>query len=171
MRSARHLRGFTLLEVMVALVIISLALAGVAGSMGQMIDTANTMRDRTYASWIAQNKITELRLSGILPEVGETSGEEDYANTTWIWSAEVSETGVENLLKVDVTVSYAGFDEPVVDLAELRGYRYHTGVTRSKPTRTPRTEKAAAQYARPCKAPNVSNTNAHEICRLNQLLS
>jgi general secretion pathway protein I len=111
--SARHLRGFTLLEVMVALVIISLALAGVAGSMGQMIDTANTMRDRTYASWIAQNKITELRLSGILPEVGETSGEEDYANTTWIWSAEVSETGIENLMKVDVSVFYPGDDQPV----------------------------------------------------------
>jgi general secretion pathway protein I len=98
---------------MVALVIISLALAGVAGSMGQMIDTANTMRDRTYASWIAQNKVTELRLSGILPEVGETSGEEDYANTTWIWSAEVSETGVENLMKVDVSVFYPGDDQPV----------------------------------------------------------
>ena len=105
--------GFTLLEVMVALVIISLALAGVAGSMGQMIDTANTMRDRTYASWIAQNKITELRLSGVLPEVGESSGEEDYANTTWAWSAEVSETGIENLMKVDVSVSYPGVDEPV----------------------------------------------------------
>jgi general secretion pathway protein I len=102
-----------LLEVMVALVIISLALAGVAGSMGQMIDTANTMRDRTYASWIAQNKITELRLSGILPEVGETSGEEDYANTTWVWNANISETGIENLMKVDVSVSYPGVDQPV----------------------------------------------------------
>jgi general secretion pathway protein I len=109
----RRLAGFTLLEVMVALVIISLALAGVAGSMGQMIDTANTMRDRTYASWIAQNKITEMRLAGVLPEAGETSGEEDYANTTWIWSAEVSETGVENLMKVDVSVSYPGVDQPV----------------------------------------------------------
>lgn len=108
-----RLRGFTLLEVMVALVIISLALAGVAGSMGQMIDTANTMRDRTYASWIAQNKITELRLSGILPEVGETSGEEDYANTTWAWTANISETGIENLMKVDVSVSYPGVDQPV----------------------------------------------------------
>jgi len=108
-----RLAGFTLLEVMVALVIISLALAGVAGSMGQMIDTANTMRDRTYASWIAQNKITEMRLSGALPEVGESSGEEDYANTTWAWSAEVSETGIENLMKVDVSVSYPGADEPV----------------------------------------------------------
>ena len=98
---------------MVALVIISLALAGVAGSMGQMIDTANTMRDRTYASWIAQNKITEMRLAGVVPEVGESSGEEDYANTTWAWSAEVSETGIENLMKVDVSVSYPGVDDRV----------------------------------------------------------
>lgn len=109
----RRLDGFTLIEVMVALVIISLALTGVAASMGQMIDTANTMRDRTYASWIAQNKITELRLSGVIPEVGETSGEEDYANTTWAWSAEISETGIENLMKVDVRVFYPGVDVPV----------------------------------------------------------
>lgn len=105
--------GFTLLEVMVALVIISLSLAGVASSMGQMIDTANTMRDRTYASWIAQNKITEMRVSGIVPEVGESSGEVDYANTTWAWSADVSETGIENLLKVDVSVSFPGDELPV----------------------------------------------------------
>lgn len=110
---ARRLNGFTLLEVMVALVIVALALAGVATSMGQMIDTANTMRDRTFASWIAQNKIAEMRLSGDMPEVGESDGEVDYANTTWEWTAEVSETGVENLMKVDVTVFYAGFDEPV----------------------------------------------------------
>lgn len=105
--------GFTLIEVMVALVIVSLALAGVAASMGQMIDTANTMRDRTFASWIAQNTIAELRLAGAMPEVGESSGDVDYANTTWTWTANVSETGVENLMKVEVTVSYAGFDDPV----------------------------------------------------------
>ena len=92
--------GFTLLEVMVALVIIALSLAGVAGSMGQMIDTANTMRDRTYASWIAQNKITELRLSGVIPEAGESSGE-------------VEETGIENLFKVDVSVGFAGSDDTI----------------------------------------------------------
>jgi len=105
--------GFTLIEVMVALVIVSLALAGVAASMGQMIDTANTMRERTFASWIAQNQIAEIRLSGAMPEVGESSGEVDYANTAWAWTATVSETGVENLLKVDVTVTYAGFDDRI----------------------------------------------------------
>lgn len=113
MTRRRRETGFTLIEVMVALVIVSLALAGVAASMGQMIDTANTMRDRTFASWIAQNKIAEMRLAGVVPEVGESSGEVDYANAAWAWTANVSETGVENLLKVDVTVSYAGFDAPV----------------------------------------------------------
>jgi general secretion pathway protein I len=111
--SPRRVIGFTLIEVMVALVIVSLALAGVAASMGQMIDTANTMRDRTFASWIAQNKIAEMRIAGVMPEVGESSGDVDYANTTWSWTANVSETGVENLLKVDVSVSYAGFDDVV----------------------------------------------------------
>ena len=105
--------GFTLIEVMVALVIVSLALAGVAASMGQMIDTANTMRDRTFASWIAQNQITQMRLAGVMPEVGESDGEVDFANTAWAWTADVSETGVENLMKVDVTVYYAGFDDPI----------------------------------------------------------
>jgi general secretion pathway protein I len=110
---SRRQPGFTLIEVMVALVIVSLALAAVAASMGQMIDTANTMRERTFASWIAQNKIAEMRLAGVIPEVGESNGEVDFANTSWEWTAEVSETGVENLLKVDVTVSWAGVDAPI----------------------------------------------------------
>jgi general secretion pathway protein I len=101
-------QGFTLLEVMVALAIVAFSLTAVAASMGQMIDTANAMRERTYASWIAQNQIAEMRLANVIPEVTSTSGEVDYAGTEWEWRAVVSETGVENLFRVDVTVSYAG---------------------------------------------------------------
>ena len=113
MTARRPGTGFTLIEVMVALVIVSLALAGIAASMGQMIDTANTMRDRTFASWIAQNQIAEMRLAGVIPEVGESSDEVEFANTTWVWTADVSETGVENLIKVEVSVSYAGSDDRI----------------------------------------------------------
>jgi len=104
-------RGFTLIEVMVALAIIGLSLLAVAGKMGQMIDTANVMRERTYASWIAQNKIAELRLANVIPEVSSSSGEIDYADTEWAWRAVVSATGVENLFRVDVSVTYAGSDD------------------------------------------------------------
>lgn len=102
--------GFTIIEVMVALVIVAFALTAIAASMGQMIDTANAMRERTYANWIAQNKIAEMRLANVVPEVTATSGEVDYAGTEWAWRAVVSETGVENLFRVDVTVSYPGQD-------------------------------------------------------------
>ena len=106
-------RGFTIIEVMVALAIVAFSLTAIAASMGQMIDTANAMRERTYASWIAQNKIAELRLANVLPEVSSTSGEVDYAGTEWAWRAVISETGVENLFRVDVTVSYPGDDDGI----------------------------------------------------------
>lgn len=105
--------GFTLIEVMVALVIVALALSSVAATMSQMIDTSNTMRERTYASWIAENKIAEMRLANVIPEVSSTSGEVEFAGTDWSWRAVVSETGVENLFRVDVTVSYPGTDDGI----------------------------------------------------------
>jgi general secretion pathway protein I len=105
MRRVKRLRGFTLLEVMVALVIVAFALTAVAASMNQMIGAATAMRDRTYASWIAQNKLAEMRLANVMPEVSTTSGEVDYGNSRWVWRAVVSETGVENFRRIDLSVS------------------------------------------------------------------
>lgn len=109
-RSDRN-AGFTLIEVMVALAIAGLSLAAVAASVSQMVDAGFAMQERTYASWIAQNTITELRLANELPEVSSTSGEVLFASIEWDWRATVSETGVENLFRVDVEVSYAGSDD------------------------------------------------------------
>lgn len=105
--------GFTLIEVMVALAIVALSLAAVTASMSQMIDAAQTMKDRTYASWIAQNRITELRLAAATPNVGASNGEVEYANTDWSWRAVVAETGVDDLYRIDVSVSLAGSDDVV----------------------------------------------------------
>ena len=103
--NTRRNSGFTLIEVMIALVIIAISLTGMAVTMGGMLDNATAVRERTYASWIAQNKIVEMRLANVIPEVGATSGEIEYANTFWDWRAVVSETGLENLFRVDVAVS------------------------------------------------------------------
>jgi len=102
-----------LIEVMVALTIVALSLTAVTASISQMIDAAESMRNRTYASWIAQNRITELRLEDTAPEVGTSNGEVQYANTDWSWRAVVAETGVDDLFRIDVSVSLAGSEDNI----------------------------------------------------------
>lgn len=110
MRCYKHKRGFTLLEVLVALLIISISLVAIAGEMISMLNAASSMQERTYANWIAHNKVTELRLENVVPEVSTSSGELEYANREWAWRAVISETGVDNLFRVDVTISEPGGD-------------------------------------------------------------
>jgi len=119
--NCRRDRGFTLIEVMVALVIIALSLTGMAVTMGSMLNNAAALRERTYASWIAQNKIVEMRFANTLPETGTTSGEVEYANTYWEWRAEVSETGVENLFRIDVEVAFPGAEAPIRKVTGFAG--------------------------------------------------
>jgi general secretion pathway protein I len=109
----RRAAGFTLLEVMVALAIAALSLTAVMAAMSQMVGAANSMADRTYASWIAQNEIAELRLANVVPEVSENSGNVEYAGLNWTWRTRISETGVENLYRVDVSVSFAESEEVI----------------------------------------------------------
>ncbi len=110
---AQRQNGFTLIEVMVALVIVALSLTAVTASMSQMIDASQAMRDRTYASWIAQNRIAEFRLASETPDVGASNGEVEYANAEWAWRATISETGVDDLYRIDVSVSIAGNEDVI----------------------------------------------------------
>jgi len=114
-------RGFTLLEVMVALIIVAFSLTALTASMNQMIDAANTLRERTFASWIAQNKITEMRLANVIPDVSATSGEIEFGNTEWEWRAVVSETGIENFRRIDVSVSHYGADYVILTVTGFIG--------------------------------------------------
>lgn len=105
--------GFTLIEVMVALTIVALSLSAVVASVSQMVHAASAMQERTYASWIAQNKISTIRLSDAMPEVSETDDRVTFASVEWAITTTISETGVEKLFRVDVAVSYADTSQAI----------------------------------------------------------
>src|SRR5262245_49069037 len=72
-------RGFTLIEVMAALVIVSLGMLAVIQAVSETANNGAYLRDKSVAHWVAMNRITELRLAAQPPTVGESSGEVEMA--------------------------------------------------------------------------------------------
>jgi general secretion pathway protein I len=103
--SRRCARGFTLLEVMVALAIVSIGLIAAFNGIIQMAHSTATLRERAMADWIAMNEITAIRISGDYPAVGRFDGSTEFAGREWRWEANISETGVNDLRRIDMIVS------------------------------------------------------------------
>jgi general secretion pathway protein I len=114
-------RGFTLVEVVVALAIVAVGMLAVFKTIGDTINNVSTLRDRSFAAWIADNQITELRLSGQMPSVDETAGDLEYAGRRWYWVAKVSQTPVDGLRRIDVRVRREG-DAEDSSLVSLAGF-------------------------------------------------
>ena len=106
MRSTSHAiqKGFTLIEVLAALVIISFGMLAVIEAVSQTINNANYLREKTIAHWVAMNKLTEFRLSNAAPANGESDGYINMADITWHWHMTISETDVKSMQRIDVKV-------------------------------------------------------------------
>ncbi|MGA1463166.1 MAG: type II secretion system minor pseudopilin GspI [Steroidobacteraceae bacterium] len=100
----RRPAGFTLIEVVVAMAVVALGLLAVFRVVSDTVNNTAHLRDRTFAEWIADNQLTEIRLRGSLPSVGTASGTVEYAGREWAWESTVSETPVPDLVRVDVEV-------------------------------------------------------------------
>lgn len=97
-------RGFTLIEVVVALAIVAVGMLAVFKTIGDTVHNVDELRDRSFAEWIADNRITEMRVAGEMPSVEETAGEIDFAGRHWHWVTKVSQTQVKGLRRIDVSV-------------------------------------------------------------------
>ncbi len=114
MRVERRAAGFTLLEAMVALVIVSLGMMAVNTQLNRYAMSALYIEQKTLASWIATNKITELSVGRVWPEVNDYEEDVEFAGREWHCRIEVSETQVPNLHRVDVSVALADAPERVI---------------------------------------------------------
>lgn len=112
--------AFTLIEVMVALVVIALGMAAVIRSTGAGASNAVYLREKTIAHWVAVNKLTELQLQKEWAALGSTSGTYEMSDHEWRWETKVSETDEPAVRRVDVKVLLSSRSKEA--LAELVGY-------------------------------------------------
>ena len=125
MTRARALAGFTLLEMLAAVAVLAIAMAAIMSGMTRYASTAATLREKTVATWIAHNRLTEFELLATWPNIGKSDGEVEMAGIKWKWEAEVKETPDEHLRRIDVRVLRPG--SKTAEAISLSGFIADTG--------------------------------------------
>jgi general secretion pathway protein I len=113
-------RGFTLIEVLVALLVLSLALIALSRTAATQVQAFGDMRERTLAGWLAADVLAETRLATRFPATGRSDGSRRFAGREWRWELNVQGTDVASIRHLDVRV-FPG-NERDVPLAELDGF-------------------------------------------------
>lgn len=101
--SKKHL-GFTLLEVMVALLIVAVSLGGAVKVIGNAAANSSRMNNKTFANWVALNQMAKLRITKEWPKFGEVKGDDEMAGRKWVWSQESIKTDDDNIRRIELSV-------------------------------------------------------------------
>ena len=122
-------RGFTLVEVMVALMIVAVAVSSLLFQMMSTINNTAYLREQTIAHWVALNQLElvymENRQSNRLI-TRERSGTEEMAGAEWFWTIKPVKTANDNFIQLVVSV-YADEDDQESSIVSVTGLidRFH----------------------------------------------
>lgn len=101
-RSAEH--GFTLIEMLVALAVFSLAALALLRLEGATLSSTHELDRRTIAQLVARNVAVDTLSDPAPPALGRTSGEEANAGQNWRWVRETRRIGDGRVVRVDLSV-------------------------------------------------------------------
>ena len=114
-------KAFTLLEVLVALAVLTLGLGTVIKVSGNQASQLAYLKDKTIALWVANNKVNEIKLTD-WPGTGTSSGHEFMADQEWRWKLKVSNTEDKDLRRLEIEVNRENEEgEPVVRFIAFTG--------------------------------------------------
>jgi general secretion pathway protein I len=101
---SQRARGFTLIEVLVALMIVAVGLTALMVAVNGTARTSGFLRDKTLAQWIALNRLTEVRLNVVKFGQNTDTGEVDFGNRKWHYDTRYFATSIASMKRVVVRV-------------------------------------------------------------------
>jgi general secretion pathway protein I len=104
----RAARGFTLLEVLVALAIVAMSVGALLGTVTSSASNVIYLKDKTLAGWVALNRLAEVRIDKDFPGKGKRTGNSVMGGTRWEWEEEVIELPIKGMFRIDVRAHSTG---------------------------------------------------------------
>lgn len=119
-RGKRAGRGFTLVEVLIALAILAVALAASSRATQFAVDQSDDAKDRVLARWVAQNRLAELSIERSPQTGSRANGRAAQGGREYTWRQAVDETPNATIRRVTVDVTRS--DTPDRTLATITGF-------------------------------------------------
>lgn len=109
--------GFTLIEVLVALAVVVVSFMAIYGVILQMVGATTLMQEKTLASWVAFDRITELRVAQEFPAAGKRKDVTEMGGVPWQYEIEIRTTDSDRIRQVIVKVAPESEPENIIGLA------------------------------------------------------
>ena len=118
---SRLCSGFSLIEVLIALAVIALALLALTRTASVQVHSFDALRERTVASWVAADVLTDTRLASAFPATGRSDGRMQLAGRDWRWTRDVQATPNAEIRRIDISVFLGETHEPSATLSGFSG--------------------------------------------------
>lgn len=114
-------QGFTLIEMLVALAVFSLAVLALLNLVGENTRSASAVQTRLLAATVAENQAIEALIGAAPPAIGMAEGQASAAGVAWRWRREVRRTSDPDILRIDVRVTAPGGAATAAEVTVFRG--------------------------------------------------
>ncbi|WP_240612841.1 type II secretion system minor pseudopilin GspI [Alteromonas flava] len=116
----QHIRGMTLLEVMVALFIFAVAGMAMMKAATDHLTNVGVVEEITWATYVANNQMTRAHLDDQWPPRNNLKGSEQMAGRTWYWQRTVTKTNDDDLRAIEISVGLSeSYDDTITSVTSF----------------------------------------------------